>query len=394
MGMAAGTGMELDFRMLMSVAISALLMAVVFHVQSRSFPSTIRGLNRWTGAMGLVAAAMLMQAGRGWLPDVLCILGYPVALQGALVLLYWGLCEFHGRQPRFWLVAVPMVLNLVLTAYGLAAGTDPRLTVSSNAFSNVLMLLPSLLLVLQGRIGEPRFRFGKLYTGVFMGLSLVLSLARGAVVWVTQPLLPEGMNAQIHQVVAVFYPSVMVALTTGLVLIAFERLKDELEFLVSHDPLTGAFSRRGFLSLAESEISRALRMGRRTAMLIIDLDHFKQVNDNFGHHVGDLVLCKFVDIARSCLRREDMLGRFGGEEFMVLLPETKPQAALVVAERIRTAVFASRVTLPPQQIRFTVSVGVANLSQGGTLEELLKLADKAMYLAKFRGRNRVEVSGV
>ena len=83
MGMAAGTGMELDFRMLMSVAISALLMAVVFHVQSRSFPSTIRGLNRWTGAMGLVAAAMLMQAGRGWLPDVLCILGYPVALQGA-----------------------------------------------------------------------------------------------------------------------------------------------------------------------------------------------------------------------------------------------------------------------------------------------------------------------
>ena len=79
---------------------------------------------------------------------------------------------------------------------------------------------------------------------------------------------------------------------------------------------------------------------------------------------------------------------------MVLLPETKPQAALVVAERIRTAVFASRVTLPPQQIRFTVSVGVANLSQGGTLDELLKLADKAMYLAKFRGRNRVEVSGV
>ena len=394
MGTAASTGMELDFRMLMSVAISALLMAVVFHVQARSFPSTVRGLDRWSWAMGLVAAAMLLQAGRGWLPDAVCIIGYPTAIHGALVLLYWGLCDFHGQRPRFWLLALPMALDLLLTAYGLVARADPRQTVSSNASANVLMLLPSLVLVLRGRPGEPRLRFGKLYTGVFMGVSLVLSLARGTTVWLSQPLLPPGMNAQIHQVVAVLYPSVMVACTTGLVLIAFERLKDELEFLVSHDALTGAFSRRGFLSLAESEISRALRMGRRTAMLIIDLDHFKQVNDHYGHHVGDLVLRRFADIARSCLRREDLLGRYGGEEFMVLLPETKPQAALVVAERIRTAVLASRVTLPPQQIRFTVSVGVANLSQGGTLEELLKLADKAMYLAKFRGRNRVEVSGI
>lgn len=312
--------MELDFRMLMSVAISALLMAVVFHVQSRSFPSTIRGLNRWTWAMVLIAAAMLMQAGRGWLPDVVCVLGYPIALQGGLMLLYWGLCEFQGRNPRFWLVASPMALNVLVTGYGLAVGADPRLTVTSTASSNVLMLLPSLALVLGGRAGEPRFRFGRLYTGLFMGLSVLLASARGASVWVTQPLLPAGMNAQIHQVVAVFFPSVMVALTTGLVLIAFERLKDELEFLVSHDALTGAFSRRGFLSLAESEISRALRMGRRTAMLIIDLDHFKQVNDNYGHHVGDLVLCKFADIVRSCLRREDLLGRFGGEEFMGTRP--------------------------------------------------------------------------
>jgi diguanylate cyclase (GGDEF)-like protein len=379
--------MELDFRMLISVAISSLLMAVVFHVQARSFPSTIRGLDRWSWAMGLVATAMLIQAGRDWLPEMVCIMGYPAALQAALGLLYWGLCDFHGRQPRFWLVALPMALNLLLTGFGLLAGADPRQTVTSNAFSNVLMLLPCLVIVMQGRHGEPRFRFGKLYTGVFMGVSLVLALARGTTIWLTHPVLPAGMNAQIHQVVAVLYPSVMVALTTGLALIAFERLKDELEFLVSHDALTGAFSRRGFLSMAEAEISRALRMGRRTAMLIIDLDHFKQVNDHYGHHVGDLVLVRFADIARSCLRREDLLGRFGGEEFMVLLPETKPQAALVVAERIRTAVLASRVTVPPQHIRFTVSVGVANLSQGGTLEELLKLADKAMYLAKFRGRS-------
>jgi diguanylate cyclase (GGDEF)-like protein len=104
------------------------------------------------------------------------------------------------------------------------------------------------------------------------------------------------------------------------------------------------------------------------------------------------VLRKFVEVAKSCLRREDLLGRFGGEEFMVLLPDTSPSAARVVAERIRTAISATRVSIASSvlQVRFTVSVGIACSTGRGSLEELLKVADNAMYLAKSRGRNRVE----
>ena len=207
-----------------------------------------------------------------------------------------------------------------------------------------------------------------------------------------RPLEPLIVPERIYQYFALLYPSLVVAAATGLILMAFDRLKDELEYLVSHDALTGAYSRRGFMNLAEIEISRALRMQRDTALMVLDLDHFKQVNDRFGHPVGDLVLRKFTDIARLCLRREDLLGRFGGEEFMVLLPDTSPAASLVVAERIRSAVLATRVAAGQQQVRFTVSIGVANAAGRGTLEDMLKLADRAMYLAKSRGRNRVEVA--
>ena len=135
-------------------------------------------------------------------------------------------------------------------------------------------------------------------------------------------------------------------------------------------------------------------MQRNIALMVLDLDYFKEVNDRFGQPAGDLVLRKFADMTKSCLRREDLFGRFGGEEFMVLLPDTTPEASLVVAERIRTAIFASRVMVPSSQnqIRFTVSIGIANAAGRGTLDELLKLADGAMYLAKSRGRNRVEVA--
>lgn len=386
--------MELDLRMLLSVALSAAVMAVVFHFQARSFPLTIRGIQRWGWAFLALSMAFLLAASREFLPTFFSVLLSSVGIHAALALFYFGTCQFMSRTPHYSLMAVPIGLNLLAQVYFLYG--DPLLwaRVAANGASNFLILLPTLYLVLKGREGDPVWRFSKLYSATFVSVIGLVCLLRGGWALVHQPLAAPQVPVAMGQVLVVFYPTIVMVVATGFVLLAFDRLKDELEYLVSHDALTGAFSRRGFLSLAEAEISRALRMQRHTALLVLDLDYFKQVNDRFGHPAGDQVLCKFADVAKTCLRREDLFGRFGGEEFMVLLPDTLPDAARVVAERIRSAVSASRVSLPAadHQIRFTVSIGIANAAGRGTLEELLKLADNAMYLAKSRGRNRVEVA--
>ena len=386
--------MELDLRMLLSVALSAAVMAVVFHFQARSFPLTIKGIARWGSAYAALCAALLLAAARDYLPSFFSVFLSAMVIQVALVLFYVGTCQFQGRRPHYGLMVAPVAVNLLAQIYFLFLEPMLWARVLSNGYCNFLLLLPTLYLVVRGRQGDPAIRFSKLYSAAFIAMICLVCLTRGTWALVNQPMAPPQVVATLAQILVAFYPTIVMVVATGFVLLAFDRLKDELEYLVSHDALTGTFSRRGFLSLAEAEISRALRMQRHTALLVLDLDYFKQVNDRFGHPAGDQVLCKFADVAKTCLRREDLLGRFGGEEFMVLLPDTMPDAARVVAERIRTAVSASRVSLAAadHQIRFTVSIGIANGAGRGTLDELLKLADGAMYLAKSRGRNRVEVA--
>ncbi len=383
--------MELDPRITLSVAISALLMAVVFHFQARSFPLNIKGIQRWSWSFCLVGCAMLLAATRGISPDFFSMVLSALLLQAGILLLYSGLCQFHGRKEHMAWMAVPVVLNAFIILWFLYGTPLLWARVTVNGATSMVMLISCLYLVLIGRVGEPQFRFSKLHTGFFLGVLVLVTCARGTFALVHQPVVALEASGKLYDIFSIFYPSVVMAVTVGLVLMAFDRLKDELEYLVSHDVLTGAYSRRGFLNLAEAEISRALRMQRHTAMLVLDLDHFKQVNDRYGHSAGDLVLRRFTEITRTCLRREDLLGRFGGEEFMVLLPDTTPSASRIVAERIRTAIHATRVISPQHNIRFTVSIGVANIAGRGSLDELLKLADSAMYLAKSRGRNRVEM---
>lgn len=385
--------MELDLRMLLSVAIAAVVMAIVFHFQARSFPQSIKGIQHWSWAFGLLSAGMLLAAARGWLPDLLSLVVGPLLVELALLFFYGGLCLLQARPTHYGWMAVPVAVNALSLVYFIYVEPLLWARVAVNSISNCLLTLPSLYLVIQGRKGDPKARFSKIYTAVVMLAIVCVCALRGGWAVVKQAVAAPEVTAALNQVLAVFYPTIVIVFAVGLMLTAFDRLKDELEYLVSHDSLTGTYSRRGFLSLAESEISRALRTQRHVALLVLDLDYFKQVNDRFGHPAGDLVLCKFAEVTRTCLRREDLFGRFGGEEFMVLLPDTQPQAARVVAERIRTAISASRVTGPTGQnpIRFTVSIGVATAAGRGTLDELLRSADAAMYQAKSRGRNRVEV---
>ena len=170
-----------------------------------------------------------------------------------------------------------------------------------------------------------------------------------------------------------------------------KELERRLEHEAQTDALTGCASRRFFLEMAQREVHHSHRHGRDLAVLMLDMDHFKQVNDAFGHHVGDVALQKLASTCGTTLRREDLLGRLGGEEFAVLLPDTPGSTAQDVAERLRRSV--AEVDVPVEgnaPLHVTVSIGIARLEPSDSdIDALLQRADQALYQAKSAGRNRV-----
>jgi len=178
------------------------------------------------------------------------------------------------------------------------------------------------------------------------------------------------------------------------VLLTSERLREQLQHLLGHDTLTGALSRHALFERGQQEVARARRTQRPISVMVMDLDHFKQVNDQHGHLVGDRVLREFALRVRHELRQGDLLGRFGGEEFVVVLPDTDAEQARRVAERIRTTRPNDDALVP-----VTVSIGLVTASQlalaqppQGTLDALIAQADRVLYQAKAAGRDRVVVA--
>lgn len=170
-----------------------------------------------------------------------------------------------------------------------------------------------------------------------------------------------------------------------------KRLSAELESMAHTDSLTGLQNRRRFLEQLGLEVRRCVRYTYPMAVMEFDLDHFKSVNDQYGHAAGDQTLTLFASLIRNRLRHSDFACRFGGEEFMVALPETSAAEACMVAERIRHDLEESRIDYESEHFRITVSVGLAEHEAGDTPESLIKRTDEALYRAKQKGRNRVEI---
>lgn len=160
-----------------------------------------------------------------------------------------------------------------------------------------------------------------------------------------------------------------------------------------HDSLSGVLARGYLVELANHDVALARRYGRPLAIGMIDIDHFKRVNDTFGHAAGDTVLCAVSRVCAAQLRTSDYVGRIGGEEFVCVMPETTEEDALACAERMRVAVADIRLETPAGAVSCTISIGIAALHQGhAEFSALLAAADAAMYRAKSNGRNRIELA--
>jgi diguanylate cyclase (GGDEF)-like protein len=172
------------------------------------------------------------------------------------------------------------------------------------------------------------------------------------------------------------------------------RLERKLKKLASTDPLTGALNRRHFWRMADMEIHRHRRYFREMSVLIMDIDRFKRINETFGHPCGDKILQELVKNCMQNLRKSDVFGRIGGQEFAILLVETRAKAAMEVADRLRHRLAEKQIKINGgTPIQFTVSIGVTHVQrEDETLDSIIKRADKALCQAKHGGRNRVEAA--
>ena len=180
--------------------------------------------------------------------------------------------------------------------------------------------------------------------------------------------------------------SLLTILFINILFSVINQLHDRLQKAAIIDELTGAYNRRHMNSMLNDAINYKKRYGTTYSLLSLDIDHFKLINDEYGHSVGDKVLVKFTDLLNGILRNVDIVFRVGGEEFNILLPEADQQQAVTVAEKIREKIY-SQLTLDNKKI--TVSIGVGELKQNESMDEFLKRCDKALYLAKGQGRNVV-----
>jgi len=192
------------------------------------------------------------------------------------------------------------------------------------------------------------------------------------------------------ELLAICSPMILVAYITTMLAADIRHAVDKIKQVSDTDELTGAYNMRAFSAMLQRAFRQSVRYGHALSVVMIDSDNLKQINDKHGHESGNRLLQHLVRCIREQLRGSDVMARFGGDEFILLLPETGSKGALEMAERIRRAVEISRFDVRSGDTNITVSLGVASYPEdGGNLDVILDKADKAMYRAKQHGRNRV-----
>jgi diguanylate cyclase (GGDEF)-like protein len=294
---------------------------------------------------------------------------------------------FHGRKPNYpGLVLGALVWIAAVTTLSPGA-TAMRMTIGAGIVAIYAALTATELWTERRR--TLRKRWPAVAVPVLHGFVLMLPILLGDL------LHPHGYRAFDDSIWVTMFAVELVLYAVGMVFLIFmlvsERAVTVHKKAASVDPLTSMFNRRGFAEACSRVIEREAQAGRPVTVLIFDIDHFKSINDRFGHPAGDEILKLFSAVVVNNLRISDLSGRIGGEEFAALLP-CPIEEGVIVAERVREAFEASGIVCEEGPVDTTVSIGVAGGPAGTELEVLLAAADTALYQAKRSGRNRVEAA--
>lgn len=307
----------------------------------------------------------------------------------AFGLQFLGIQAFESKRCNWRLFCVCMLLlfvqNLVFSV--IEPNAYNRAISNSLVYAFINALAARSLLI---RIEQP-LRTAYWFTGASFAVMALVFLERAITVYAT-PVGEYNLYATIPINPLTFFSASMMqlCLTFGFVLMLNYKLAVDLQNLASRDALTGVLNRRSLEEAATRLWARCSRTGETLAIMMIDVDHFKAINDKFGHPIGDEVLRRLATVAEQSVRIDDYFARYGGEEFCVLLPATSEEAAVVLAERLRQAYAATKMEFDGKVFSSTISIGVADSEHTGLEFALLvAAADQAMYRAKQTGRNRV-----
>lgn len=369
-----------------AAAIQALAILYVWRIQLRD-----RAVLELAGAAGLAAIGAILGVSR---PHLHPFFSHACA-SAALILGYalgaFAFGRFLGRRVPPSLLLVVAVLAIAVNLFFLFAAprTEIRIAGYSLAVACYSLITAGLLL----DVPKGPLRLTHWPVGILHLIHGALAIARAFSVLIEAPR-ADVFEPSLIQTLWFAQSLVIVNLTfIGVMLMVAQRLRLGLDRQAREDGLTGALNRHAFEHAAEAEWSRSTRHDLPLSVMVIDLDHFKTLNDTHGHEAGDAWLKAFAQLTDGLLRREDLLCRYGGEEFLVLLPQASLDATLQAADRVRRVTEGHRVVHAGASLGVTVSIGIATRDdEHRSLKSVIAAADRALYRAKAGGRNRIEVA--
>ena len=363
----------------------AALCAFVCFVLRRSIPRDIKGLTSWgTACLVMVASSLLFALvgsinifASSYLANVLVVTG--------IALMQVSMRRFADLPPQPWLLVGAPLLVAVLLVQPTFLHDDyaVRIVIVSTVNAALFMYAAKILW------GTEQRGFAVNFTATVFALTALVSVVR-CIAALNSPstVTPLTDASSVQYLYLATFAFSMVALSLGFILMVSRKLQVRLETAFLRDGLTGIATRTAFFDLASIELRRASRHRHPTSLLMIDLDDFKTVNDRHGHRIGDLVLTVFAQNTQRVLRSHDLFGRYGGEEFVILLPETDHEAALRIANRVCDA--CRQAAQPEGTPDFTASIGLATAHDANEdISSILDRADIALYQAKAAGKDRV-----
>ncbi len=372
-----------------AIATSALMSFVLLGLLGSLLRAGKAGIAEWFGANLAVVVALPLILLRGKIPDALSVVVANVLLALGGAAYYAGCARFLGRRPQ-WpiLLAGVTAVGGAVIYWRYAVDSIPMRVFSTTLFSGAFCTALVWMLLRHSPAGRSTYPYR--VTAIIAFVFGVCQLIRGVYFLTLHAASNPSMFATAGSVLLlVVAAAIMPILSMSAMLMVHDALLADARDAANRDFLTGALSRQGFEALARRHVGRVLRHARPLALLILDLDHFKRINDTLGHAAGDAVLRAFVQMAQAQLRPTDVLGRIGGEEFALLLPDTDSGNAMHLADRLRKAAAAHVVMAGAQSCRYSLSGGVAVWQPGESFDRLSARADRALYDAKHQGRDRI-----
>ncbi|PAU86967.1 GGDEF domain-containing protein [Pseudomonas sp. WN033] len=354
-------------------------------------PERKEGLGFLTLALALHGLVYILFGLRDQVSDALSILVANTLLTGVFVLFTEALMQFQQRHPNRWLTCWPLVV-LPVTLWLLLDHLAARVIV----VAVIILYQALLLLVITLSLHRQTEGRGQYFLACAFALIIATMAYRGVGTALGMDQMLQITSSNPIQMVTFLTAIItMILISMGLVLMTKERADAQMLKLAMHDELTGLPNRRYILEVLERLLAASDRQQQPLSLMMLDTDHFKLINDRHGHQVGDQSLKLLADTLRSRLRTQDYAGRLGGEEFLVLLPNTQASGARELAEQLRQSIEQTRfLTRDGRPLTLTISIGLCCLEPGSELDsqQAISRADQALYLAKQNGRNRVEMA--